>query len=75
MIEITPASAEHIATCDVPGPRNNFGKKKLFVRVTQDGLFCWCKTCQQAHFLPRAEVMAAWERGESVQCTEDGQRV
>lgn len=64
-------SSEKIITCSVPGPRNNFGKRKLLAKITPDGIKVWCKTCEKAHLLSRAEVIAAWEKGESVQCVEE----
>lgn len=69
MIEQTTApTTERIITCSQPGPRNNFGKRKLLARINERGIEVWCKTCGCSHFLSRAEVMLAWEKGESVQC-------
>lgn len=68
-----------IITCNIPGPRNNFGKNKLVLkserRDEQDGLWAYCKTCQEPHWYSRKQVIAMWERGESVQCAGDGQQV
>lgn len=65
---MSETATEHIITCNIPGPRNNYGKNKLVAKITEDGLYVWCKTCQDKHFLRRDVVIAAWERGESVQC-------
>lgn len=71
MIEQTDAPTQ-IITCNIPGPRNSFGKPKLVLkpecRDNQDGLWAYCKTCQQPHWYSRQQVIAMWERGESVQC-------
>lgn len=44
------------------------GRPKLLAEITPDGISVWCRICRQAHIIPRAQVVAAWERGESVQC-------
>jgi hypothetical protein len=49
-------------TCDV------IGRAKLLAEITPTGLNVWCKICKTSHFIDRARVMRAWERGESVQC-------
>lgn len=56
-------------TCSIPGPRNDFGKPKLLATITPDGISVWCKVCKTAHFISRQQCIAAWERGESVQCS------
>lgn len=48
------------------------GRPKLLAEITHDGLSIWCKVCKRPHFLARAVVMRAWERGESVQCENEG---
>lgn len=71
MIHITEtAQTEHIVRCDQPGPRNSLGKRKLVATITHDGISVYCKTCQTSHVLKKADVIAAWERGESVQCRQ-----
>jgi hypothetical protein len=71
------APTEQIITCNTPGPRNNFGRPKLVLksenRNEQDGLWAYCKTCQEPHWYSRKQVVAMWERGESVQCVAPGE--
>lgn len=68
--------SEQIITCSQPGPRNNFGRPKLVmkteIRDGQPGLWAYCKTCQEPHWYSRKQVIAMWERGESVQCKPEG---
>ena len=65
MNEHTTAPTQRV-TCDV------LGRPKLLAEITRDGLSIWCKVCKRPHFLARGVVMAAWERGESVQCEHAG---
>lgn len=66
MIE-TKAPIERI-TCSQPGPRNARGQPKPLATIEPNGIWVYCGHCNTPHFLERAVVMAAWERGESVQC-------
>lgn len=67
MIQQTAAPTQYL-TCDSIGTRNTFGKPKLLATIDEHGISVWCKYCRAAHLIPRERVLAAWERGESVQC-------
>lgn len=62
MTTITTPTERRRITCDV------VGRPKLLATVTNEGISVWCKICHAVHLIPRAIVMAAWERGESIQC-------
>lgn len=69
MIQQTTAPTQRI-NCEA------IGRPKLLAEVTPDGISVWCRICHAAHVIPRAQVMAAWEHGESVQCVaQDEHRV
>lgn len=72
MIE-TSAPTERI-TCAVPGPRNDYGNPKLIATIDAAGLWVWCRYCREPHLISRERCMAAWERGESVQCVASGEQ-
>lgn len=58
-------------TCDIQGPRNDFGKPRLVATIVPDGLQVWCKYCRAPHLISREQCINAWERGEAVlQCEE-----
>lgn len=68
MIETkTPATQ---LTCDTVGTRNTFGRPKLLATIDASGIYVWCKYCREPHLISRERCMAAWERGESVQCDQ-----
>jgi hypothetical protein len=56
---------------------NAIGRAKLLAEITPDGISVWCRICHTSHVIPREQVVAAWEKGESVQCevAQDEQRV
>ncbi len=68
MIQQSATSTERV-TCDV------IGRKKLLAEITPDGISVWCRICHTAHVIRREVVMAAWEKGQSVQCVAPGEQV
>jgi hypothetical protein len=59
-------STEQRITCNIIGPRNNYGKDKLIATIDQTGLHVWCRYCRQPHLIAREVCMDVWKRGEGV---------
>ena len=72
MIEQTEVVITHRVTCNVIGPRNPYEREKLVATIVPTGIHVWCKACNAAHLISRETCMAAWEKGESVQCHDEG---
>lgn len=60
-------------TCSIPGPKNDRGRAKLIATLTPEGIYIWCNYCSAKHFLSSERCIAAWEKGESVQCQNEEQ--
>lgn len=65
-----PPQGERV-TCSIPGPKNDRGRPKLYAYLNDDGVHVWCRYCSAVHLISRERCIAAWEKGESVQC-QDG---
>lgn len=57
-------------TCSIPGPRNDRGRPRLLATLDPGGIWIFCGSCRQKHYLEREKCIAFWERGESVQCAD-----
>jgi hypothetical protein len=45
------------------------GRPRLIATLDSDGIHVWCIYCRTSHLIEKARCIAAWEKGESVQCT------
>lgn len=42
---------------------------RLLATIENSGLKVWCKYHKRAELIPKEQCMAAWAKGQSVQCT------
>ena len=47
------------------------GKPKLFITVTENGIYAWCKVCHIAHFVSYERLLEAKNKGNKVFCEKD----
>lgn len=47
-------------TCNLIGMRNDLGRDKLFVQITQQGVSSYCKYCRAPHLVALEECLAVW---------------
>lgn len=46
---------------------------KLIATIVPNGVSVWCMYHKRAELIPREKCIAAWEKGQSVQCSGDVQ--
>lgn len=44
---------------------------RLIANIDKMGIYVWCLYHKRAELIPKERCMAAWAKGESVQCKED----
>lgn len=71
MIEQSAPTTTDRITCSIQGPLNERGHPKLLADLTPEGISVWCRRCKKSHVISKERCIAAWERGESVQCVPD----
>jgi len=47
-------------TCNIMGVRNDQGRPKPYMEITQQGVLGYCKYCRAAHLVALEECLAVW---------------